>query len=342
MAKSGPTYADLTSAVRKGAFLPVYLLHGEEEFLVETALATVLDAALAPDLRSFNMDVLDCGEVAGRDIAARASSFPMMGDRRVVVARNIERMVVADMEQLVPYVDAPAESSVLILTGKKADLRRKPFSTLNARGAAFEFAPLRDNQLSSWIESRVHERGGAIEPEAAELLATYVGASLREVDSEITKLLTYLGGRTDVTAADVADVVGFSREYTIFQLQESIGRGDVRRALTILDHMMDDGQTLPYFVVMLTGYFSSLWRLHHLTQRGVRETRDPSEFPKAWNWKKDEYMAAMRLFPPAALERAFRVMADTEYASRQSGGADQRDLLHAMIVQVMEGLPSIT
>jgi DNA polymerase-3 subunit delta len=337
VAKGGPTYADLLAGLKKRSFLPVYLLHGEEDFLLEMALHAILDAVLPEDLRSFNLDVVDCGEVSGRDIAGRAASFPMMGDRRVVVARNIDRMVVQDLEQLVGYVESPSDASVLILAGKKADLRRKPFSTLNARGAVFEFSPVKDTSVAPWITERVSGYGATIDEEAAQLLSVYVGSSLREVDSEITKLLTYLGKRTHISSADVADVVGFSREYTIFQLQESIGRGDIRRAVTILDHMLDDGQALPYFIVMLTGYFSSLWRLHHLVN--MKEKRDPSEYPKAWNWKKDEFLAAMRLFPPRHLERAFRIMAETEFASRQTGGADQRDLLHAMLVQIMQGLP---
>ena len=338
MAKGGPTYADLLAGLKKRSFLPVYLLHGEEDFLLDMALNAILDAVLPEDLRSFNLDVVDCGDVSGRDIAGRAASFPMMGDRRVVVAKNIDRMVVQDLEQLVSYVESPSDASVLILAGKKADLRRKPFSTLNARGAVFEFSPVKDSSISSWITDRVGTYGATIEDEAVQLLSVNVGVSLREVDSEITKLLTYLGSRKNITAADVADVVGFSREFTIFQLQESIGRGDVSRALTILDHMLDDGQALPYFIVMLTGYFSSLWRLHHLV--AAREKRDPSEFPRAWNWKKDEFLSAMRLFPPRLLERAFRIMAETEFASRQTGGADQRDLLHAMLVRIMERPPA--
>lgn len=340
MAKGGPTYADLLAALKKRSFLPVYLLHGEEDFLMESALTAILDAALPEEFRSLNLDVLDCGDVAGRDIAARAASFPMMGDTRVVIAKNVDRMLVQDLEQVTAYVEAPSPSTVLILAGKKADLRRKPFSTLHARGAAFAFEPVRDTSIASWITDRVRSYGATIDDDAADLLAAYVGVSLREVDSEIVKLLTYLGETRHIGTGDIAAVVGFSKEFTIFQLQESIGRGDIKRAITILDHMLDDGQALPYFIVMLTGYFSSLWRLHHLV--AAREKRDPSEYPKAWNWKKDEFLAAMRLFPPRSIERAFRIMAETEFASRQTGGADQRDLLHGMLVQIMEGMPGTT
>lgn len=340
MAKGGATYKDLTAGIKKKNFLPVYLLHGEEDFLLDMALTDLLDALLPADLRSLNLDVVGCGEVDGREIAARASSLPMMGDRRVVVAKNVERLTQRDLELVSRYVDTPSETTTLVLAGKKADLRRKPFSTLHARGAAFEFSPLQDAKIPSWISERMSSHGAAIDEDAAQLLSGYVGSSLREIESELEKLLIYVGDRKTVTVGDVADVVGFSREFTIFQLQESIGRGDVRNALKILDHMLDDGQALPYFIAMLTSYFATLWRLHHLLQKGPRDPANQADFPKAWNWKREEYMAALRLYPASKIERAFKLMAETAFSSRQTGSADDRDLLHAMLVQVMENSPS--
>lgn len=337
MARGGATYKDLLASLRTTKILPVYLLHGEEDFLLDMALARLLEAALPPDQRSLNMDVLDCTDVDGREIASRALSLPMMGDRRVVVARNVERLSQRDLELVGRYVEHPSETTTLVLSGKKADLRRKPFSTLNAKGAAFEFAPLSDNKLPAWIADRVQQKGGSIDGDAAGLLAAYVGSSLREIESEIEKVLTYLGDRTDITTDDISAVVGFSREFNVFQLQDAIGRGDRRNALTILDHMLDDGQGLPFIIVMLTSYFSSLWKLHHLTQQGPNSGQNSSDFPKAWNWKRDEFLAAMRRYPSARIERAFQLMAEAEAATRQTTGADEKDLLHAMLVQIMDG-----
>lgn len=335
MAKGGGTYKEVLATIRKKPLLPVYLLHGEEDFLLDMALAELLSAALVPDQRSLNLDVVDCADVDGREIASRALSLPMMGDRRVVVARNVERLSQRDLELVTRYVENPSESTTLVLTGKKADLRRKPFSTLNAGGAAFEFAPLNENRLPGWITERVRQKSATISEEAANLLAAYIGSSLREIESEIEKVLTYLGDRSDITVDDIAAVVGFSREFNVFQLQDAIGRGDTKNALNILDHMLDDGQGLPFIIVMLTAYFSSLWKLHHLTHQGGRSSQNSADYPKAWNWKRDEYLAALRRYPSNRIERAFRLMAETEAASRQSTGADVKDLLHTMLIQIM-------
>ena len=45
MAKEGLTYDDLLSALAKKEFLPVYLLFGEEDFLIEEATDAIINEA---------------------------------------------------------------------------------------------------------------------------------------------------------------------------------------------------------------------------------------------------------------------------------------------------------
>ncbi len=168
-----------------------------------------------------------------------------------------------DLELLQSYVDHPSDSTVLILVARKADLRKKPFSGLHSRGAAFDFAPMNEELLPGWIADRVQARGGTIDEEGADLLAAYVGSSLREIDNEIEKLLTFVGKGNQVTAQHVADLVGFSREFTIFELQNAIGQGNLPRALKILEHMLRDRYPVVLLMSMLTIYFANIWKLHH-------------------------------------------------------------------------------
>ena len=54
----------------------VYLLHGEEDLLREEAVRKILDAAVPPEQRSFNLDIVQAADADVRDILARASAFP--------------------------------------------------------------------------------------------------------------------------------------------------------------------------------------------------------------------------------------------------------------------------
>jgi DNA polymerase-3 subunit delta len=337
MAKVGPSYKELHASLGKKQLFPVYLLQGEEDFLLERGFGEILDAAVPAENRDFNLEMLDCADVDAREITARASSMPMMGDKRAVVARNVDRLSAHDLEILQLYVDRPSESTVLILIARKADLRKKPFAGLHARGAAFDFAPVNEELLPVWVTNRVRARGGTIDEEGADLLAAYVGSSLREIDSEIEKLLIFVGKGTQITARHVADLVGFSREFTVFELQNVIGQGNLPRALNILEHMLSDGQPVVLLISMLTFYFVSIWKLHYYLSLPTPLNRGELMSKLRFSPKVlESYMDAARRYPAVHVERAFCLLAEADLQYKSTTLADSRDIMFGMLVQIMQ------
>jgi len=337
MAKAGPSYKELHASLGKKQLLPVYLLQGEEDFLLEKGSGEILDAAVPAEHRDFNLEVVDCADVDARDLMARASSMPMMGDRRAVVARNVDRLSARDLELLQSYVEHPAESTVLILIARKADLRKKPFAGLHSRGAAFDFAPMSEELLPGWIADRVQARGGTIDEEGADLLAAYVGSSLREIDNEIEKLLTFVGKGKQVTAQHVADLVGFSREFTIFELQNAIGQGNLPRALKIMEHMLRDRYPVVLLMSMLTIYFANIWKLHHYLRLSSSPNRGELMSKLRFSPRVlQSYMDAARRYSSERVEHAFCLLAEADLQTKSTTLAEDRDVLFGMLVQIMQ------
>jgi DNA polymerase III subunit delta len=335
MAKAAPGLGELRKSLKAKEFLPVYLIHGEEDFLLEESVDAIVDAVLPQSERTFNLDILDCADVDAREITGRASSLPMMGERRVVVARNIEKLSTKDLEVLSAYVERPSVSTVLLLAGRKADLRKKPFSSLHAGGAECSCAPLSESRLSDWITDRVQAQHGAIDEAAASLLAARIGSSLRDLDSEITKLLIFAGERKAITVDDVAAVGGFSREFSHFQLQDAIGAGNLPEAVNILDHMIEESAEIPYIIWALTDYFGLLWRLHHLVNKGAHDDKEGFALTRAWAWKKKEFLDALGRYPADRIEKIFHLMTEADIQSKSGSHATKRDHLHTLLVRVM-------
>ncbi|HTY60047.1 MAG TPA: DNA polymerase III subunit delta, partial [Bacteroidota bacterium] len=252
------TYAALSASLGAGDIAPVYLLYGEEDLLVEEALDAVLNAALPGSDRAFNLDVVSGGDTDGVEIVARASSFPMTGDRRVVVVREADRLSAHDCELLAAYAEEPSASSCLLLVGTKPDMRRKPFAALKKAGRALECKRLYENQVPAWIATEVGRGKRHIEPEAAKLLPAYVGTSLREIRNELEKLYVYIGARKEITSGDVSALVGMSREFTPFELQKAVGRKEISRAMTILQEFLGAGGGVPLVIATMTNYFLTL------------------------------------------------------------------------------------
>lgn len=332
-AKDGLSVGDLAATLSSGGLAPVYLLHGEEDFLVEEALKAILDAAVPPDRRGFNMDTFRGGDEDGRQIAAVASAFPLMSDRRAVILRDVERCSAKDLEAIGAYLESPSPTTVFVVVAPAADLRKRPFTVARKVGVLVECRPLYGNQIPGWVAARAAASGWEITPEASRVLQAYVGTSLRALDNELEKLYTYLGSKRTIGADEVAEVVGLSREFSIFELQRAIGCRDLGRALEIGEHMLDGGETLTFILVMLTSYFVSLLKVQELKRKGTPDREVASEI-RVTSFFVREYIDAAVEYSRHEIENAFCRLARADERLKTSG-EDHRQILSATLINLI-------
>ena len=74
--------------IQANKVLPVYLLCGEESFLIEGTLKQMLDHLLPPETRDFNLTFLDGSDITTREILSQVDLYPVMSKWRVVVVRD--------------------------------------------------------------------------------------------------------------------------------------------------------------------------------------------------------------------------------------------------------------
>jgi len=335
LAKDGLTYEELLASVRRKDFSPTYLFYGEEDLLADEAVEMIIEAALTEGERGFNLDVVYGGDADARNVVSHAAAFPMMAERRVVVVREFDRL--SNRELLSPYIEKPSPTTCLILRAEKPDFRKKPYVAARKHAQVLEFRPLYENQVPAWIASRVKKEKKEISVEACKLLASYIGTSLREIQREIEKLLIYSGDRKSIEASDVMDVVGISREYNVFELQKAIGAREVERAVSILERMLMAGESATSIIVMLTRFYTFLWRIHDMGRRGVPNQEQSSELGIFKPNHLKEYQDAASKFSPSQIEAAFEHLAVTDFALKSSGGTPQL-LMHLMLLKLF-GIP---
>lgn len=312
---AGLKQLELERSFREGSFQPLYLLHGEEDLLIDEVVDALVGAALDPSARSFNLDLVDGASADGKDVVSLASAYPMMGGRRVVVVRDFDQL--ADRERMNPIVERPVPSTILVLTASKPDFRLKTFKLLAQHAVVAQFPRLYDNEITAWIRERVGRLGKTATPEACQLVQAYVGRSLREVRNEIEKLFIYIGDKPTIDADDVNAIVGMSRQFNIFELQRAIGSRSLGQATEIVLRMLDAGEHPIGIIVKLTGYFKTLWRVLDARPRPGADRSDtwsamsPSRFR--------DYEEASRRYSPAQVEECFRALLDADGSLKLSG-----------------------
>jgi DNA polymerase-3 subunit delta len=313
------TAESLLHSIKEGHFVPLYLLYGEEDFLVGEAVDALVESALDASSRSFNLDVVYGGDIDVKDVVGMASSFPMMSERRVVIVKDADRLSLGEEARgiLLRYLQKPLQSTILVFAAAKVDMRLGVYKAFQEFGVAAEFRSLYDSEIPAWISKRVATLRRKIDLEASQYLSALVGSSLRDIHNALEKLLIYVGERTSITVEDVGAVVGMSKSFNIFGLQKEIGRGNAREAFEILERMLEAGENPIGIIIMLTRYYQKLWIIPTL-QRNTRSEYELASALQVSPFFVREYVSAAQRHRSGEIEKAFTALLDADRKLKSS------------------------
>ncbi len=336
MTAQGLTYEQLVTAFRHGNFQPLYFWFGEEVFLNVSLQHVLVEHALGPSERDFNLDILYGAETDAQDVLARCRSFPMMAPRRVVIVRDFDRL--KQKQLFAEYARQPNPHAVVVLAcSGRPNLSVNPYRALKQRAAWSEFRPLKERELPGWIEARMQAVGKRLRPEALHALIESAGHDLHTLHQELEKLQTYTGSREEITREDVLAVGGHGREFNVFELQDAIGRGDRVRAFyvveQILRHTSNRRREALRILAVLTNYFM---RLYTLTL--CRAKYDAKALGKKIGippYYVKEYLHALRLYPLTALEAIMGCLLEAEFSLKGGSEESEAVILTRLLKQIM-------
>ena len=236
----------LHAALKQRTFDPVYLFHGDDDFLKDARVRELVDAAVDPATRDFNLELRRGGELGAEDVDSLLSTPPMLAERRVVVLRDVDKLKKDARKQLDAYLKRPAPDVLLLLVapgGAKAD------KGLADRSTAVEFAPLTADRVLKWITFQAKTTlGRTITPDAATLLMEATGTDLAMLSLELEKLASYSAGEIDESA--VSAVVGVRRGESVGALLDAVAARDAGVAIALVPGVLQQPKTTAVSIVM--------------------------------------------------------------------------------------------
>jgi len=296
---------------------PVYLVSGDEDFLIERTTKQIVTQAVEAGSEDFNLDVLYGNETDGATIVNLAMSYPMMAAKRVVMLRNIHLLSVQSIELLAKYVQKPSPTTCLIMTASKVDFRKKLFATIRENSTHVEIKQLYDNKIPDWIRSYLAENKLTISDEALVLLHASIGNSLRRIASEIDKIKLNLGDKNRIEIEHVEVVVGASRQFNVFEFCDAVGGKNINKGLKILEGMLQFGGVPTGMLVMLNRHFTILAKLKELRAKNYRRDQISKEL-KINPFFVDNYAKQTNLYSRSHFDTIFELLLDADYQLKTS------------------------
>jgi DNA polymerase-3 subunit delta len=302
------------SGDRPQALGKLYHFTGDEDFLKQEALRSLVSILVSPGLKNFNLDQIYGAETGADQIINKASTIPVNADVRMVVVFDLHKLSPFSKDMLLAFLPKLPDSTCLILVSPKISKPTKFYKELGELATTVEFDRLFDDRVPAWVLDRVRERGRRIDREGIALLLDAAGTDLGDLASEIDKLIIYVGDRETITAQDVRAAAGLSRSHNVFQLIDFIGERNCSRSLLVLNELLLSGEKPGGMIFWLTNH---LERLVFTKEFRPGSDRSLASFLRLPPYLASKYKRQAPNFTVEALEKGLQLLyqADVELKS---------------------------
>lgn len=332
--------------IQTGNIKPVYFLMGEESYFIDLITEHIEEHVLDEASKAFCQTIVYGRDVSMSQVVSLAKSFPMMGERQVVIVKEAQDMKEfksrkkededEELKSIFAYLQNPTSSTLLVFTHKNKtyDKRKKLYKLFDKQGVVFESSRIRDYDLPSWIEKYVQSRNFKIQPGAARLLAEYLGTDLSKVVNAVNKLAIILQEKGEITPKLIEENIGISKDYNVWELQKSLAQKDVLKANRIIQYFEANPKANPIQMVLpsLYSYFSKL-----AIYISLPDKRSAGSEMGLNSYALNEYKEAAGKFTAQKVERIISYIRDADRKSKgvDNVSADNSDLMKELVFKIL-------
>jgi DNA polymerase-3 subunit delta len=326
----------ITKDIKAGNTKPIYFFMGEEPYYIDKLTAFIEDNVLTEDEKGFNQMVLYGRDTSIEEVVSAAKRYPMMADKQVVIVKEAQELA-RTIDKLEAYVENPQPTTVLVFAYKykTLDKRKKITKSLAKQGVVFESKKLYENQVGDWIKRVLSGQKYAIEPKAAAMLVEFLGTDLSKISNELDKLKIILPQGHTITANDIEENIGISKDFNVFELRKAIGEKSQLKAYKIAEYFAQNPKDNP--IVMTTGlvfgFFSQLLQYHGLKDKNPKNV---ASVLKVNPYFVGDYETAGRNYPMKKVSAIVAKLRDIDVKSKGVGAnsISQHDLLKEMLYTI--------
>ena len=256
--------------VRKGSFAPAYLLHGSEEILKDEVARVIVEQALDPATRDFNLDQVSAAVLDDEAVEALCNTLPMMADRRAVVIRDLDawKRRAKARSAFLRYLARPSDSTVVLLVQAGDDAPDKDLAKL---AVTVKCTPDSARARESWVRRKAEAQGVVLADDVLRHLVQ-VTDSLTGASLELQKLAALPAGTT-MTLELVGDLIGVRHGETNLDWRNAIMDGEPGRAVALLEPVLgQSGMSGVKLVNLLSATLAGVGVARAAYDRGSRGT----------------------------------------------------------------------
>lgn len=252
--------------IKTGQLKQIYLLYGEESYLVRQYRDRLLSAMLGGSDK-MNVNRYEGKNVPLPEIIDMAETLPFFSDKRVILLENTE-LCRSGGEKLSEYLKDPAESSSFIIVEREVDKRSSLYKTIKKFGYAAEFGRQDGKTLQKWVMGILRKERKQISQETLQIFLEGCGDDMENIRRELEKLLCYTLDREVVTREDVEAICVPQIQNHIFDMISAIANGNSEQALRLYYDLLALREPPMRILSLITRQFNLLLQVKELAGKG--------------------------------------------------------------------------
>ena len=284
-----------------------YLVHGEEEFVKESALKS-LTAALDLSVRELNLQVFEQGDADS--IISACETLPFFGERRIVVCKFLPTD--SEWKKLTAYLPGMPSSTLLIFFIRgKANEKLGIVKALKAGDRLEDFPAFKEQEAARWVYQQGKRLNVAITDTVARFIVSLAGTDIATLNNELTKAADYVGRGNELTKEAVSACVTRSLEVRIFDMQDYFIAGKAQDGIRAYRQMLFDGESTFGIAGYMGKFFRSVLNARTYIDKGLNRDGVLRRIGSSYPMKK-AYEAALK-YSRAEIIKNMRSFANVAY-----------------------------
>ena len=252
--------------IQSDSFSPVYLLFGEESFLVRS-YTKKLQNAIAPPGSEMNVSIYKGETFSFSDFTDQALTLPFFAPHRVLVVTE-SGLFRKDREEMAEFLPSVPDTTVIVFAEKEIDPKSSLFKYIKENGTVLEFKRLKEKELSDWVVRYLANHHKRIQVSAIRLFLERTGDDMQTIRLEADKLISYTGDSDAILLEDVRALTTEHTQTKIFRLSDLLSRKDRAGALAMYHELLSQRYTPLRLLAMLASHFDRLWKIKDLRMQG--------------------------------------------------------------------------
>ncbi len=306
--------------IKFGQLKKVYLLYGEERYLVRQYRDKLKKALALPD-DTMNFSIFEGEDVNVKEIIDLSETLPFFADRRVIFIED-SKLFKKGGEELAEYLEELPETTYVVFVEEEVDKRSRLFKAVMKQGNAVEFVTQTEETLMKWIGARIGREGKNITQAAYRTFISKTGTDMENIEKELEKLICYTLDKDVIELEDVEAITTEQISNKVFDMVDAIAAHRQKQAMDLYYDLLALREAPMRILFLITRQFQILMTVKVMSNQGFGN-KDIASKAGCPEWAVRKYQGQAKAFSLEQIKKALQDGVEYEEAVKTGRMNDQ-------------------